>query len=107
MKPPAFPLMSLITLSLTPRFLWNQSSLPMLLLNAVFLGNTQRKLRALWTCLFPDREFLAAYYAPTSLKSRPVISPLLTHWLVLALPAGVIRRTFGRTIWRESIAWAN
>lgn len=89
-----------VTFTVNPEFVWNLESLPVLLLNAAFLGDRQRKLRVLSQCLFPDKQFLSDYYA-AGRKLRwwqfPFI--LIIHWLVLLLPAGAVRLTFGQWFW--------
>lgn len=87
--------------TVTPLFYWNTSSFPMLLANAIFSDDASRKLEVLKTSLLPHRQFLSNYYcegAKLSLISYPVV--LLLHWLVLFLPGGLVRRTFGVHLWR-------
>ena len=81
-------------------FLWNTTSLPELLFDALFLGNRARKLRAIKDCLFPTAEFLSQYYCrgrTVTWFSYPFV--WLLHMLVLLLPGGLVRRTFGSWLW--------
>ena len=83
------------------RFLWNQNSLPMLLLNAMVSNNRGRKLRALWEAFFPNQRFLTAYYAGgrnVNFASIPMLWFL--HAFTIVSPAGVVRRTLGRFLWK-------
>lgn len=89
--------------TVTPLFYWNTSSLPMLYANAKLADDSQRKLRVIQESLRPSKQFLSNYY----LGGRPVtffsyMYAMLLHWLVLWLPGGVVRRTFGKLIWREN-----
>lgn len=89
-----------LTFTTNPEFLWNSASLPQLWLNICFLGDSQRKRAALGRCLLPPGDFLSRYY----LNGRPLswwmyLVVLAVHWLVLALPGGLVRRTFGRLLW--------
>jgi hypothetical protein len=89
-----------LTFTTNPEFLWNSASLPQLWLSTCFLGDSARKRAALGRCLLPPGDFLSRYYLngrPLSWWMYPVV--LAVHWLVLALPGGLIRRTFGRLIW--------
>jgi hypothetical protein len=90
-------------LGISTEFLWNCNGLPMLLLNAVLMGGTARKLKVLSQSFFPSTRFLSQYYchgAPISWLNY--LPSLFLHWLVLILPAGVIRRTFGPLVWRRA-----
>lgn len=81
-------------------FIWNANSLPMLVLNACVLGDGKRKMRILKESFFPDDQFLSKYY----LDGKPLgdwdrLKCQLMHWLVLVLPAGVVRQSFGKKYW--------
>ncbi|GEM_PF-2124712 len=89
------------TYTVSTDFLWNRTSLPMLLLNAAFLGDRARKTKVLRQCLCPSREFLSRYYGggkQVGFWTQRLY--LLAHWVVLLLPGGLARRTLGRLIWR-------
>ncbi len=105
LQPRHHKIKSYFSYMLTPRFLWNQSSIAMLTLSALFLGATARKFAALRGCWVPSRKFLSAYYKTNTNDSPPVFSLLFIHWCVLVLPAGIVRRTVGRLIWPESAQW--
>jgi hypothetical protein len=86
--------------TVTPLFYWNTSSLPVLALNAAVADDSPRKFAALGESLLPAQEFLSQYYAggkPLSFATRALA--ILLHWLVLLLPGGVVRRTFGQFLW--------
>ncbi|MBS1955896.1 MAG: nucleotidyltransferase family protein [Cyanobacteria bacterium SZAS-4] len=90
----------LFVFTVTPLFYWNTSSLPMLVANAVVSDNRSRKSKILRRSFFPDRQFLSAYYSNgRPLTGLNLVSNLLLHWLVLLLPGGLVRRTFGPAIW--------
>ncbi|HEY9791906.1 MAG TPA: nucleotidyltransferase family protein [Candidatus Obscuribacterales bacterium] len=94
---------NVFTFTVSPEFLWNAESLPMLLLNAVFLGDQRRKVRVLLECLAPSRQFLSDYYCGGAAKLNcwRAMFLLLVHWLVLTLPSGLVRLTFGRFLWAQ------
>ena len=83
-------------------FLWNTTSLPELLFDALFVGDRSRKLSALRDCILPSQRFLSAYYCRGG-KVTWITYPAiwLVHMLVLILPGGIVRRTFGPWIWRR------
>lgn len=83
-------------------FIWNANGLPMLVLNAMTMGDGRRKLRILSECLFPDDQFLSDYYCDgQKLNAWNRLQSLVLHWLVLFLPAGVVRKTFGQVYWKN------
>ncbi len=91
-----------VMLATSTEFVWNCNSLPMLLLNALVMGSSQRKMRVLFLSLFPSRQFLSQYYADgKSIVWHNYLLCLVLHWLLLFLPAGLIRRTYGRYIWKD------
>ncbi len=94
-------LVSSFTLTTNTCYLWNATSLPMLLLNALFLGDRRRKLGVLKECICPDEKFLRNYYCGGRTLSW-VASLLcrLLHLLVLLFPGGLTRRIFGPHVWR-------
>lgn len=82
-------------------FVWNANGLPMLVLNAAILGDGKRKVRILQKSFVPHDQFLSDYYlAGQKLNYWSRLKCLSMHWLVLLLPAGVVRRTFGKTYWK-------
>jgi hypothetical protein len=93
----------LFTFTVTPLFYWNASSVPMLLANAKFSDDSSRKMRVLKESFFPNKQFLSKYYfGGRDLSVISTTFALLLHWLILWLPGGVVRRTFGRLIWRHN-----
>lgn len=91
------PLVNLVS----TEFVWNANGLPMLVLNAATLGDGKRKMQILQKSFFPDDEFLSNYYCDgRNLRLFTRVQLLVLHWLVLLLPAGVIRKTFGRLYWK-------
>lgn len=93
-----------LSFTISPAFVWNTTSLPMLLLNANVSDDRQRKLKLLRKAMFPPTEFLKRYYAKNAgeLTAAGYAKLILLHWLVLLLPGGVVRRTFGRLVWPKS-----
>jgi len=89
--------------SVSTEFIWNANSLPMLVLNAAVLGDSNHKLKILKESIFPQDKFLSAYYLdgkqPTFLGR---LKSLVLHWLVLVLPAGVVRQSFGKMYWASA-----
>lgn len=84
------------TFTVTPLFYWNTSSLPMLMANAAVSDDALRKMNVLKASLCPDKTFLSSYYfGGRELNLVSWLLVLFLHWLVLILPGGVIRRTFG------------
>jgi len=95
------PLRRQLAYCVSTEFLWNSASLPMLALNAWLLGDGQRKRSALRQVICPSSSFLESYYAGgrhVSRWQRPFV--LMLHWLVVLLPGGLVRRTFGRLFWK-------
>jgi hypothetical protein len=88
----------------SPYFVWNATSLPMLLLNAAAATDRRRKLALLSKSLMPPREFLLQYYrgiaGPSSVS---MLMALWLHWIVVLLPGGLIRRTFGHWVWPPAV----
>lgn len=98
------PLAVQLTYSINPEFQWNVMSFPMLILNAIFLGDMNRKIAVLRECIVPSREFLDRYYEPVLHASKIPHSLLIVlHWLMLLLPGGVARRLFGRSFAPEGL----
>lgn len=90
-----------LTYTTTTEFLWNTATLWDMLLSAAFLGDRERKLSALWQTAIPTKEFLAKYYAGGKRLNWWVYPALwLLHCLVLVLPGGLVRKAFGRFLWR-------
>lgn len=86
----------------TTEFLWNTATLPSLIANAFLLGDRQRKLTVLQETIFPAVTFLSNYYCSGSKLSYWQIPFVwLLHLLVVLLPGGVIRRTFGKHLWKH------
>jgi hypothetical protein len=82
-------------------FVWNCNSLPMLLLNAAVMGDARRKMQVLLMSILPEKQFLSQYYADgKAISWHNYVVFLVLHWLVLLLPAGLIRRTYGKIYWR-------
>jgi hypothetical protein len=91
-----------VTYNVNPEFIWNQESLPMLLLNAMFLGDRQRKLTVIGECLRPSKLFISQYYANgKELSTGQFVALVIIHWLVLFLPGGLVRLTFGQWFWKS------
>jgi hypothetical protein len=88
------------TFTIEPAFVWNSTSLPMMVLNACASADRKRKLDLLTQSIFPSSEFLTDYYGDQTQPPQFVyLRRLLKHWYVLFMPAGVVRRTFGRYWW--------
>jgi len=83
-------------------FVWNTTSLPMLVVNALVSQDRAKKLRLLRGAFLPSREFLNTYYAQPGSRSFAQLFQLALHWLVLILPGGAARRILRNKIWRES-----
>lgn len=77
--------------TVNPRFVWNSNSLPMLMLNAAISADGRRKWSALNASFHPSDQFMTEYYGSKEL--------FLAHWLVMLLPAGLVRRSFGKFMW--------
>lgn len=92
----------LLTFTVTPLFYWNTSSLLMLFFNAVVSNNNARKFGVLKRSFFPKEQFLSDYYCGgRKIGHFNYLLILGLHWIVILLPGGFIRRTFGRAIWRN------
>jgi hypothetical protein len=92
----------LFTYTTRTEFLWNAGSLMELSLNACFLGDRARKNKVLLESLFPSRQFLSSYYwfgSQLHWWNYPLC--LILHWLVLLLPGGIVRKTFGPWLWKS------
>ena len=85
------------------QFVWNSTNLFFLFLNAQVHGDSERKRAFLHKLKSPTDSFMRTYYG------NSVFPPLLLHQLVLLLPAGVVRRTFGKMIkaWSPSAQGAH
>ncbi len=91
----------LFRFTLTPLFYWNTSSLPMLLASACFSDDRERKANALKSSLLPSKTFLESYYFDgKKFDALQYLIALILHWSVLLLPGGVVRRTFGKFVWK-------
>ncbi|HEY9732633.1 MAG TPA: nucleotidyltransferase family protein [Drouetiella sp.] len=91
----------LFSFTVTPLFYWNTSSLPMLFANAALADDSPRKTAVLRRSFVPRKDFLANYYfGKQNLNPLEYSLGLLLHWLVLFLPGGLIRRTFGPRLWK-------
>lgn len=92
-----------ITLTISPFFVWNATSLPMMLANACLSSDWKRKTSMLARSIFPSREFLAAYYSKnrclTNFSHLPI---LLLHWLNLLSPGGLVRSGMGKYLWTDN-----
>lgn len=94
---------TLISFTVEPLFYWNCSSAIMLLLNALYTGDRQRKLRALKASFFPPRTFLERYYSARDKSAALNIAlALFCHWFVLLLPGFLVRKLFGTLMWPPS-----
>lgn len=92
----------LLMFTVSPYFVWNATSLPMMVLNAVTSSDCAKKVKILQSSFFPSKKFLSAYYG----GGRPIgwfsaVMMHMAHWLVLILPGGLVRRTFGKIFWPE------
>ncbi len=94
-----------LTFTTTTEFLWNTATLPALLANALLLDDRQRKLAVLHETILPEPEFLCNYYCHGATMSA-WLAPFiwLLHLVVLWLPGGLIRRTFGQHLWKYKAA---
>ena len=99
---PRFSLITqLFAFTISPYFVWNATSLPMMLLNAAISTDGATKFFILSKSFFPSADFISKYYN----RGKPVratqwLTLLAAHWAVLLLPGGLIRRTFGKLLWR-------
>ncbi|MBX9879476.1 MAG: nucleotidyltransferase family protein [Candidatus Obscuribacterales bacterium] len=92
------PLMKFVS----TEFVWNANGLAMLVLNAMTMGDGKRKLRILSESIFPDDQFLSDYYCDgQKLNILSRLKSIVLHWLVLFLPAGVVRKMFGYAYWKH------
>lgn len=82
------------------KFIWNSTSMPAMLVNALTSRDAGRRVSTLIRSLIPNKDFLMNYYNGGKPLS-PVRSciTLLIHWLVLLFPGGVVRNTFGKSMW--------
>lgn len=92
-----------LTFAISPYFVWNANSLIMLLLNALTSSDRSRKLTLLFHSFFPSRNFIANYYNGGR-HCNPLLAVALTvvHWLVIILPGGIVRKTFGKMLWPKT-----
>jgi len=88
----------LIEFAVSPYFVWNATSLPMMLANALTAADGDRKFSILKQSFFPSRVFLTRYYANGNWRSNSALL-LILHWLVLAVPGGLVRTLFGKWMW--------
>lgn len=91
------------TYAISTEFIWNCNSLPILLLNALWHGNKDRKFKALKESFLPSKDFLQKYYQTRQTETNhdswyQHIWHYLVHLLVLILPAGVIRHSIGKQL---------
>lgn len=88
----------LLSFTLESAYVWNSTSLPMMILNSFASPDRKRKLDLLSRSFFPSSKFLSEYYGNGDSKaaSSNYVSYLLKHWFVLTMPGGVTRRTLGR-----------
>ncbi len=84
----------------SPYFVWNATSFPMMLANLVVSADRKRKLEQLRIAAMPSNDFLSSYYnegRPLSAMRHALCQML--HLLVLVLPGGAVRRSFGWWLW--------
>lgn len=85
-----------LTLAISPFFVWNATSLPMMLANALVSSDSDRKFKIVVASMFPSKDFLSAYYNENRQISGVKFFPILVwHWLVLLLPGGSVRLLMG------------
>ena len=102
LSPGNFFILQYMSFTVSPSYVWNTTSLPMLLLNAAASRDWQRKLSMLAKSVFPSRQFLDRYYGSKMLTTSNAYALLLfLHFLLLLLPGGAVRRLFGSSYWRE------
>ena len=97
---PRTPTSNLFDFCCSPFFVWNATSFPMMLVNLVVSSNRKRKLEQLRIAAVPSNDFLSSYYnngKPMS-ATRHALCQIL-HLLVLVLPGGAVRRSFGWWLW--------
>jgi hypothetical protein len=88
-----------------PEFVWNSSSLPSMCLSSLISTDRKRRYRALWSAFSPSKDFLTQYYCRP--KQIPWMICLVLHWLIIVLPGGMVRRTFGPIIWpSKPLSWS-
>jgi hypothetical protein len=98
----------LLTFTVTPLFYWNTSSALMLYANAKLSEDSARKMHALTNSLWPSKQFLSKYYfAGKRLNLLSYTLAIILHWLILFLPGGVVRRSFGKLLWKQDQFGAN
>jgi len=86
--------------TVSPFFVWNATSLPMLVFNAVTSTDRNRKFSLLSRSVCPPADFLSQYYNHgCQLTPVTFVVSLFLHWLVLLLPGGLVRRTLGSRLW--------
>lgn len=101
-------MLSYLTFTVSPEFMWNSLGLPMLLLSASALGDMQRKLAAIRDCLMPSAYFLRQYYVGGRQVSQLELTWLnLVNLMVLVCPAALVRNTFGKRIWPTNLPAPN
>lgn len=87
--------------TLPTKFIWNSTSLPVMLLNALTSRDCLRRLTVLLSSLAPKRSFLMNYYNNRQeLELKSTFTTLITHWIVLLFPGGLLRKTLGQIMWR-------
>ncbi len=104
LAPNDFILSPLLSCTVSPAFVWNSTSLPMMILNIFSSSDRRRKLSILLRSIFPSQVFLREYYSGDNGKpQKNCIKLLLRHWCILILPAGLVRRTVGKNWWSAEI----
>ncbi len=92
-----------IALAVSPFFVWNATSLLMMVSNASVSSDCNRKFKILAESVFPSREFLSAYYNKNQPITKSNVLPnLILHWIVLLLPGGVVRMIM-RNLWSNTL----
>jgi hypothetical protein len=92
----------LFSFTLESAYVWNSTSLPMMILNSFASPDRARKLDLLSRSFFPSTKFLSDYYGNGSESGfLTCFRYLPRHWFVLVMPGGLIRRTLGR-LWFSS-----
>jgi len=100
------PALFVIAFIVHPEFVWNSSSLPSMCLASLISTDRKRRFRALWSAFLPSKDFLTQYYCRP--KQIPWLICLVLHWLIIVLPGGMVRRTFGPTIWPDKpLSWSD
>lgn len=97
LKPRAGIVDQLLSFTLESAYVWNSTSLPMMLLNSCASPDRARKLSLLFRSVFPTTKFLRDYYGAGAEAGLAMhVRYLLRHWFVLIMPGGITRRTLGR-----------